>query len=513
MRLPRTTTLIWAGSAIVVFTLLVTLTRIPISRGDGPFYASIARAYHYGGSGVPSVLGPDAPTAVDHIRFYGPVYFRTVQLLFSLFGVSVAVFRSINLIGVLLFAAAGVFVCKALGGGPDRRAWTWMLLLLTPEAGTASSSGRMDSLAVGLEMSGFAVLVGGLVRPVRPVLQGIAAGTLLAAAALTTPRTFPFMLGIAVAALVELRRAAVIPRPVRVMAAATVATGLSIFLAWTIASSGGPLPWFRLMVRVATHENTDVALLPSAVVRDLMFTWWQSVTLLFSVTGGLVAAYLIRGRDLTPQALAGSFALVATWTTLVVTMTLFNYTFVFGMYFVLPLTAVVIALPTPLSDVRRRGVAIVAVLLFVLLAGVRTGKVVHAAISWDGRDPENLSWFVANNVPPGSRVLGPGPDYFFAVERAGSRYFSIPQVSLADWSRWVRPQPEGQIPLPAADYLVWPVDQGPPPRDVACAIRRHVATYGPPPANLPWLSWVTETDPYARYAETNLYELGGRCGV
>jgi hypothetical protein len=502
------------GSAIVVLTLIATLTRIPVSRGDGPFYASIARSYHYGIDGIPSTLLPEAPTGVDHVRFYGPVYFRTVSALFAVFGVSVAAFRAVNLFGVMLFAAAGVFVCRALGGGPNRRAWTWLLLLLTPEAGTASSSGRMDSLAVGLEMCGFAILLEGIVKQTRPKLYGIASGVLLSTAALTTPRTFPFLFGLAIAAIVEHWRAPSIPRAIRVQGAVTAITGVTIFLLWTTLSSGGPLPWLRFMAYVATHENTDVALLPSATVRDLMFTWWQSVTLAFSVVGALVAAYLMRDRDDTAQALAGSFALVTTWTTLVATMTLFNYTFVFGMYFVLPLTAVVIALPTPLSDVRRRGAAFVAVMLLVVLAGVRAGKVVHAGITWDARDPANLDGFVANHVPPGSRVLGPGPDFFFAVEGAGSRYISVPQVSLADWSRWVRPPDRpAPPPVPPGDFLLWRNEDGPPPPPVACAIRRLVATYEPPPPNIASIAWVTKTDPFAEYPVTALYALGSRCGL
>ncbi len=502
------------GSAIVVLTLLATLTRIPVSRGDGPFYASIARSYHYGTAGVPSTLEAPAPTAVDHIRFYGPVYFRSVSLLFSIFGVSVSAFRALNLFGVMLFAAAGVFVCRALGGGPDRRAWTWTLLLATPEAGTASSNGRMDSLAVGLEMCAFAILLHGMVKQTRPKLYGAATGVLLSAAALTTPRTFPFLLGLVIAAIVEHWRAPAIPRAVRVQAAATVVTAVAIFLLWSTVSAGGPLAWFRFMAFVATHENTDVALLPSAAVRDLMFTWWQSVTLAFSVVGALVAAYLMRDRDLTPQALAGSFALVTVWTTLVATMTLFNYTFVFGIYFVLPLTTVVIALPTPLSDVLRRGAVIVALMLFLVLAGVRMGKVVHAGVTWDARDPANVDRFVASHVPAGSRVIGPGPDFFFAVERAGSRYMSFPQVSLADWARWVHyKDAPARLPVPSADFLLWRNDEGPPPPRIACAIQRLVATYEPPPPNIPSLGWVTETDPYAGYPKTSLYALGGGCGL
>ncbi|HEY2434022.1 MAG TPA: hypothetical protein VGI12_15210 [Vicinamibacterales bacterium] len=516
MRAPRAAALVWALSLVIVGTFVVTLTRQPVSQKDEPFYASIARAYHYGPPGVPSMLDASAPTAVDHIAFYGPIYFRTVDLFFSLFGVSVAAFRAIGLLGVLLCAAAGVCICRALGGGPSRQAWTWLLLLLTPEAGAAASSGRMDSMAVGIEMSGLAILLAGFARQRRPVLYGLGAGTLFAAAALTTPRTFPFLAALVIAGIVEQWRAAPVPRATRRVGLAAVASGGGILLAWTLIRFGGPAGWVRLMATIATHENTDVALLPAAAARDLMFTSWQAIPLVFSVAGALAAAYLMRSRDATPQALAGAFALVATWTTLVLTITLFNYTFIFGVYFVMPLTAVVIALPTPLSALHRRAAAGLALLLCLLFGGVRAAKIVRAAITWDARDPSKLARFVADHVPPGSRVLGPGPDLFLPVERAGSRYYSVPQLSFADWSRWSHPEAQGKaVALPAADFLIWRTRDGDPPRDVACFGLGPVATYHPPPVTLPRLAWILAADPFAGYPETTLYALGhrGGCGL
>ena len=481
-----------------------------MTHGDGPFYASIARSSHYGREGVPSTLESAAPTAVDHVQFYGPVFFTTVSVCFSLFGISIATFRAIGLFGVLLIAAGGVFVCKALGGGPVRSAWTWLLLLLMPEAGTASSNGRMDSLAVGLELCGLAICLDGLIKGRRPWLHGAGAGAFFAAAIFTTPRTFPFLLGLVVASLALVSRGHGATRPIRIQVMFTAATMVAIGLIWTWTAADGPLHWARLMVLVATHENTDVALLPSATMRDLMFVWWQGVTLAVAMTGALVAAWLLRRQTMSSYAVAASFALTVTWTTLVATITLFNYTFAFGVYFVLPLTAVVIAVPTPLSDMRRRSAALVALLLFALLATVRAGKLAHAAVTWEGRDPAPLNRLIADHVPPGSRVLGPGPDFFFPVEAAGSRYLAVPQVSLADWARWVRPVAPGRTdagPPVTGDFLIWRETDPPPPEYLACGRTNLIASYHPPPVTIRALAWLVDEDPYANYPATNLYAL------
>jgi len=493
------------------------MDRVPIDTGDGPFYASIARSVQLRGIGVPSVLR-DTPTAVDHVRFYGPVFFRLTAGAFRWFGFSSLVYRAIGVAGAVLVATGGLAMCHALGGGPDRRTWAFVLLLFSPELGSAATFGRMDPLAVGLEMLGLAVFLHGLVRERSPSLHGLGAGMLLSAAGLTTPRTFPFLFGFLIAALTILPTAA--PEGRRVawrQLTATMVTVIAVYGAWIVLSSATPLRWLRMMTFIATHENTDVALLRS--VRDAQFVWWQAITLAFSVIGALLAAFKLRGQA--SYVIAASFALTACWTTLVTTMTLFNYTFMFGTYFVLPLFAVVIAVPTPLSHRHRRAAGLLAVALFMLLGGVRVGKWVRSAVTWTARSPTRLEAFVRTNVPAGSAVMGPHEDYFFVVEEAGSRYLSAEQVSTADWARWM-PQIEGtswrSVSTEAGEigalYLLWPADRvryGVPPPNVSCAVERAIAVYEPPPYDIPLLAAWVKDDPRAMYPETVLYALKPRC--
>ena len=141
------------------------------------------------------------------------------------------------------------------------------------------------------------------------------------------------------------------------------------------------------------------------MVRQLTFVWWQGLTVVFAVIGAFVAAWRLRGHA--SYTIAASFALVTAWTTLVVTMTLFNFTFLFGTYSVLPLFAIVIAVPTPMSDTRRRGATWLALALLLCFGGVRAAKLVRAGVTWSARNPARLERFIETHVPPGSEVMGP----------------------------------------------------------------------------------------------------------
>ena len=66
------------------------------------------------------------------------------------------------------------------------------LILLSPEGG-GLALGVMHILAVGFEVLALAVFVRGLRQPAGSVAHGAGAGLLLAAAALTTPRSYLFI--------------------------------------------------------------------------------------------------------------------------------------------------------------------------------------------------------------------------------------------------------------------------------------------------------------------------------
>lgn len=504
----RSTALAWALSIASFAGLVAIASRVPLSEGDDAFYASIVRA-------------ADTP-AFDYVRFYGPVFFRIVGASFDVFGFSIGSLRAVSLLGALLIASAGLMLARTLGADAPHRAWACALLVLSPEWGWAATSGRMDALAVGLELLGLAVLARGLAGRRRPWKHGIAGGVLLASAALTTPRTFPFMFSLLVGA------AAVLPftdgrmrRSASRLLAVAAVTSLMLFGAWLTLGAGGAVSWLRIMWSIATHQRDDVALLPGT--RILSFGWSRVVT----PAVGIIAALLFarqRGHW-TAQMLAARFALVTVWTTFVVTAVLFGMTLFFGTYFVVPLFAVVLALPW---DARARGdagarlplVTVVAIALLAFFGTVRVAKHVRAAITWTARDPVRVEGFVRAYVPPGSVVVGPHFLYFFPVERAGSRYRTANQVSWADWTQWIPPGDRSLQPLPRdrarQRLILWPTDEtlvfGQAPRG-RCGVGAAVATYEPPPPDLPGLSGVAALDDLRGYPRATLYRTNDQCGT
>ena len=501
---------IWVLAALVIATYALTLNRLPIEFGDGPFYASIARSLQLGHPGVPSVL-TQGPTAVDHVRFYGPVFFSTLAAWFTVAGFSSLTFRLFCLSAAVFAAAGAVAVSWSLGGGPQRRAWAALLILLSPELGFSATFGRMDAFAVAFEMFGLAMFVHGITYQRRPWLHGVASGGFLVAAALTTPRTFPFMLGFAIALVTVLPHgAASSRRHVIRQTAACCAAAVCLWLLWTFVSADGPRNWFHMMSYIATHEDADVALLRPQ--RSWMFVWWQAVTPTFACIGALIVAYRLRGAA--SHTIAAGVAIATAWIALVATWTLFENAFLFETLAILPLFAVVLAVPILTSDLGRRGMAIVGVVVFCFFLGVRGAKVVRGLVTWSGRDPARLTAFVRDHVPPGSVVIGPEQDYFFPVEESGSRYLVANQVSAADWARWIvtidRRAPPPARPL-SADYLLWPASGLSADAALPCLAAVPVATYHPPPLDLPALARLAKGDTRAAYVTTTLYALRSSC--
>ena len=498
---------LWMFAAVVVVTATLTLNRLPIQFGDGPFYASIAKSLQSGSAGVPSVLGP-GPTSVDHVRFYGPVFFSALAAWFSVVGLSSLTFRLFCLASALLVAFGGLAVSWSLGGRAHRQAWSFLILLLSPELGAAATFGRMDAFAVGFEMFALALFVHGLLHQRRPYLHGIASGAVLAGAALSTPRTFPFILGFVVAVVAVLGRRERVKRHTTIQLAACVGTATVLWLVWTIFSAGGPMKWLWMMFFIATHETTDVALLGTP--RQWIFSPWQLITPAFSIAGAFLLAPRLRGHA--THVVAAKFSLAVTWVTFVVTWTLFSYTFLFGTYAILPLLAVVLAVPLPMTEINRRRVATVGLALMIAFAGLRAVKLIRGGVTWSARDPDRLTAFVRQHVPAGSVVIGRDQDYFFNVEESGSRYLTASQISASDWARWI-PAIDGYeappLKQPHGDFLLWPDAADAPIPDALrqCATLQRVAAYTPPPLDLPALEWLTRGDARAGYPATTLYRM------
>lgn len=497
----------WLVAALGLAGFLVTLQRVPVVWNDSVAYATIARALQFGQGGVPTALR-DSPTAVDHIPFYGPIFFQLAAWAYAVFGFSIASFRLISLLGGVLITVAAWGLVRAYGGHYPRQAWIAAALMLSPEVGSSATSGRMDSLAVGLGLLALTLTVRGIARGTQPWRYGAEAGVLIASAALTTPRAYP-MVGAFFAGVIVLLWS---PPQQRRAAAhqmiATTAIFLVIFTIWTIAAHGGPIRWLRYMAFIAMRENTDVALL---MRRQWAFESWRLITPVAAGIGlGLAMADYrhasARGEDWTTR----SYPIAVTWMTLTAGVTVLNGTFFFEIYWALPLLVAVLAVTR--STPRTR--ALFALMLLVF-AGERVVKYVRVGATWQARDPALIEAFVKTHVPAGADVIGPEDFYFFAVERSGARYLFAYPESWATWARWVPQFDPAMVHAPrpvshAERYLIWPVPYYTIPAQYACAIVGPVATYNPPPiVNVGVFEPGATT--LAAYPTTVLYRLQATC--
>jgi hypothetical protein len=468
-------------TALAVLGFIVTIDRVPIVTIDEIIYASIARAMQLRGTGVPTVL--DGVPAIDHVGFYGPVYFGLAALLFDVFGFSIAAFRSVGVVGALLAAGSGALLARWLGQGRERQWWTAVLLLLTPEIGYTATGGRMDTLALGFCLLALGFYVRGLETGRGAAVHGAAAGVCLVCAALTAPRTYPFVAVFMASALAL----PIIMRDGRhrlrqsLYLLATLGLGLGI---WATLSHGGPVQWARFLWYIASHDEIEVAIVPGSV-RRWAVARWHVVTSVAAVVGA-VAAIVWRDRSRPPGTATGThFALAVGVLNFALTLWMLNLTFSLAIYFAVGLLAVVLA-AFPRTTGWKRTATLTA--MTVLLTGdlavrvVRTGRV---AATWAPRDPDLMDAFVRDHVPAGSLVYGPAFFYFYAVERAGSRYLYASGVSGADWTRNV-PQAVATTVLDPEQprYMIWPVDEDlvePLPQAFVCPGSRVVARFEPPP--------------------------------
>jgi hypothetical protein len=442
------------------------------------------------------------------------VFFRLLALTFSWCGFAVAALRIISLVGAALIVLAGVAMARLFGAGRREQAWICALLVLSPEIGWAATAGRMDSLAVGFELLALTALVRGLLSEDGAAPFGVLAGGALAAAALTTPRTFPFMFGLAAAVACGLaasdgRRRAAAGR-LFCIAAITALLPISI---WIVLGAGGFRFWLRMMWVVASHQRDDVALLSG--VRVLAFGWSRAVTPVVAIAGALAIAARRPGHN--RRRLAVVVTLVAAWTTFVVSAMLFTLTFFYATYVIVPLLVVVFAL-APRLPLSRHAMGVVALSLLLVFGTIRIGKHVRAAITWSARDPGPVAAFVSAHVPPGSIVIGPHYLYEFPVVQAGSRYRTANPVSWADWTVWI-PEARRRGGVPPAEevgprFLLWPTDEsmvyGPPPAG-DCAPGVELAVYEPPADNLPALAGLIGTDDLRGYPRARLSRIDAAC--
>ena len=518
---------LWVLAAAGLLVPILTLRWFPTPFADLQLYASIAISRHRFGIGVPSITW-NSPAAVDHIPFYGPVFFDLAAVALRVFDVRLVSFRLVSIAGTLLYLAATLLLTRQFTRSIDRMLLAAVLVLLMPEVNFGMAAGAMHMLAVAFEVLALAAFVKNFDRRRGGAGNGLAAGLCLSLAALTTPRSYPFVCAFACAALVPsifgTARAAI-----RYRFAAAMVVLIAVMAGWAVIAHGSVAAWLNYMAYIAMHEDTDVAVLPTAV-RRLSFHWSALLLPMAVTVFGALAAWSMRRRlgPLLTGAAAGreasrdgalSFLIACAWIALVITAVVLNYTFATNEYTSLPLFAVVVAWPWDAFAVPRRRIALLTGVLLTIEVGLMVRRYTMIAVRWDALDPAPLNAFVARYVPAGSAVVGTEEPFLFPVERSGSIFRTQSPRSWADWARWVpainpaatrlaRSFPQ---PRPRDRFLIWPTGDDVPP-GYECALGSVVARFTPAPPDPRWPEWIVRaSNQYAGYPAATLYRLPDGC--
>lgn len=513
--------------ALIALTLvaaalpILSLRRMPTPFADAQLYASIARGRQLYGVGIPTVIW-NSPTAVDHIPFYGPVFFDLAALAMRTFGASLWSFRLVSVWGAALYVLATLLLARHFTRSTDRILLAALLALLSPEVNFGAATGAMHMLAVGLQVLALAAFVSDFDDPSSNAHSGAIAGLCLALAALTTPRSYPFVFAFFCAGSVL----AIVPEGRRALGSRllTAAIVLTVLLgSWAVIAHGSVTAWVRYLAVIFTHEDTDVALLPTAV-RTFSFHVSGVLTPAVAVVSGSLAAWSsLRPREARRSEPDLAFLLTCGWIDLVVNVAVLNYTFTIGEYVALPLFAVIVAWPWERYRVPRRLLTAGVCGLLALDAGHVLYRYASVAPVWRSHDPTPVNAFIARYVPPGSTVVGPDAPFFFPVEFNGSRYVVTSPRSWADWARWVPEIDPGatklasRIPVPPSPerFLLWETGDDL-PAGYACAAGDRLATYEAPGPDSRWPLWVLRraaSHPDPGYPSAVLYRLPAGCPV
>ncbi len=498
-----------AVGALVLLLSLATLTRSPLVWRDEMVLAPIAYSLLQGGSGTPTVLAED-PRWPHSTLFYGPLYFRLGALSFKLFGLSITSWRLLSWLGGLLLACAAAYLIRVLGGSRNWAAACWALVLLSPELGSTLTSGRMDALAVGLELLGLAWLV----RSLRGGWQfTLAAGTAWACAALTTPRALTFFFWLAVGAIFWLKEERAVWHGVMLRLAVSGLMVAASLCAWLWTEDETPLSWWHY-VNTVSQSSRQFALVGGF--------WQLRPTPLWALTPFVAFILLLTARGSYEGGFLHKAATAPTslrWVTAallghsVMTYAITARPESYAIYWTLPGLITALAWVAILSTGRNRAGTLRPVLLCLLLiaglyGGFRTLKLAEVAANWQARDPQPLEDFARQHIPPGSRVLGPLEFYFYAVERAGSTYrFHEPLNDT--YFPFVTDRLNPAYPATVnqqftAHYLIWPAER-PLPASCRCTEADIVAHYESPAVRAPALDALRFPD--KGYPATNLYRL------
>ncbi len=517
----RLSKILWLFTAVALLLLLVMLPRSPLPWWDEIFYASAALAAARGGPPVATVMGA-FPHTIRIDLLYGPMMSFLGSLEIRLFGLSPTSWRLLGFEGAVGTVFSAAWVSRRLDRSAIVPAATAVLVALSQGMGARATSGRFDTVTIALELLSLGctlVAIGVQVSRRSAFFYAALAGIFCGLAALSTPRSFPFLLGLFVAMGVEIafaKKWELAPRCMTIGAVALVPVW-----GWTATQGMSPVGWLGLIAAASRGDKLNVSPL-------LHGTWHFFDEPLIPLLSGLLfllAMVVVFGAAMltSRQTIEMEGHGVGSGIRLASIAVLINYAVSFLLFahfwdyeiFVVPLLIPVLAALTARifrSSAPRtvRGMVLcVWMVLTIVLVTFRSGKTVAWFASYRERDPQLLQEFISSNVPTNSRVFGPEDFYFYAVERAGSHYlFYRPRIpsgllSKADHDLdWTDQLEEGQ-----AMYLVWPKEDSL-PRGLAPTNLHLVGSFAVPQGKEP-IGW-RKTGWGSGYPATNLYRIVDR---
>lgn len=508
----------WLITLLALGSILLMLPRSPLPWLDEIFYASAALAVAQGGPPIPTIMAA-FPHTVRLDLLYGPMIPFLGSLDIRLLGLSATNWRLLGFIGGVGAVFAAACVARRLDRSRVVMAAAAMVVALSQGMGARATSGRLDTVTVMLELLSLACTLGALrfqksrrVVRVNAALAGLFCGF----AALSTPRAFPFVLGLFIALGLELVLDPSWEFAVRVLIIGVVAL-LPVWL-WTSSQGLNPMGWLRVIAAASRGDKINVSPI-------LHGSWHLFSGPLIPIISGLLIILLmvllfggatltaksnmkIEGREVISGIRLASIAVLINYMTLFIMIARFWDYEIFVVPLVVPVLTALTAKILRKSDrhALHRVVLGSWLMLAIVLVAVRSGKVVAWLTSYNERDPQPLQDFISKKVPINSRVFGPGEFYFYAVQATGSHYLfvqpTIPPGLLSkldhdvDW----RKQLNDGRPV----YLIWPKDD-PLPHDLVPANlileASFTAKLGKEPARWRKAGWGSG------YPPTNLYRI------
>ncbi len=508
----------WLVAFLALFSLLLLLPRSPLPWLDEIFYASAALAVVRGGPPVPTIMAA-FPHTLRLDLLYGPMISLLGSLDIRLLGLSATSWRLLSFMGGVGAVFSAAWVSRRLDRSPIAMAAAAMIVALSQGMGARATSGRLDTITVALELLALACTLGAmqLQESRRSTLVYAAlAGVFCGLAALSTPRAFPFLLGLFAAVTLELVLAGSWELLARVLIIG--AGALLVVAGWTLSHGMSPIGWLRFVAAASRGDKINVSpmfhgtwrlfsgpLVP--LLSGLLF-----ILLMLLIFGGAILtarpAIEMEGRDVSSGVRLASIAVLINYAALLLMIARFWDYEIFVVPLVTPvLTALTAKLlrhcgPRTLPRIILGSWLILAIVLFA----IRSGKVVAWLASYHERDPQPLQDFITKSLPLDSRVFGPGQFYFYAVEAAGSHYLfaqpTIPPGLMSPLDHDINWQEQAKAGQPV--YLIWPKDDTLPPGLAPANLRldgTFTAELGKEPARWRKAGWGSG------YPPTNLYRI------